>query len=178
MDENKRDDFIEHLVSAPHLFTEAANKCESSPHDILDLTDNDSEQPNAATESEVSKPQPICNTPIVCQSANKTESLQQLLAKNTPQTPTLSQMWHTGIDKTMKASPRRSGKKTRSVASGKGVFAKGSSQRQGHIARRQNKQKEIASMSVVDRCVDDRIPIVTSKGQTILSTLQSTKPKK
>ena len=164
MDENKRDDYIEHLVSALHRFTETANTSESSPHDIVDLTDNDSEQPNAATESKVSKPQPIGNTPIVCQSATKKESLKQLLAKNTPQSPTLYQMWRTGTDKTMKASPRRSGKKTRSVSSGKGVFAKGSSQRQGHIARRRNKQKEIASMSVVVRCVDHRIPIVTSKG--------------
>ena len=178
MDASKRDDYIERLVSAPHLFNETVNTSGTCPPDIVDLTDMAPEQANAATVTETAEQQPECNASTVCQSVTKSESLQQLLAKNAPQTPSFTQVWRTGIEKTIRASPRRSGKKTRSVPAGKGMFAKGSSQKKGHIARRQNKQKELASMSAMDRCLDRRIPIITSKGQTIPPSLYSVKHKK
>ena len=39
MDASKRDDYIERLVSAPHLFNETANTSGTCPPDIVDLTD-------------------------------------------------------------------------------------------------------------------------------------------
>ena len=158
MDETRRNDYIDRLVTAPHAFTEKdmhPNKPtpDDNPHVDVTLNECTSEPPmetasmsegcNDATPTEVCETKHNCSAPPATQSENAKPDVSSLLLRNS-----VHHLW----DRNLIAVSATPGRKTRATPTGRKVNTGGSYQRQGHMMRRllNSKEKKLKTMTVAD----------------------------
>ena len=173
MDETKRNDYIDRLVSAPHAFTEKdmhQNKPASDNNPRVDVTLNDctpeppvettsmSEGCNDASLTEVCETKQNCSAIPATHTEIAKPDVSSLLLRNST---------HRTWDRNLIAVSATPGRKTRATPNGRKVNTGGSNQRQGHMMRRllNSKDKKLKTMTVADRGVDLPPPVLSRKGQ-------------